>query len=80
MIKREVSIKYVVICDECGKKLGDVEVLDNNYFPSKTEIHNQFAMFHTPEGKYICQSCFTKNISKYCIMNSASSVDKCDKL
>lgn len=76
MITREVCIRYIVSCDECGTKLGDIEPVDN-YMPKKEDILKQFAMFHTPDGKDICQSCFTKNLGKFSETKSASSIDKC---
>lgn len=76
MIEKEVRIYYIVSCDECGTKLGGIEPV-NNYIPKKEDILKQFAMFHTPEGKDICQSCFTKNFGKYCTITSASTIDKC---
>jgi hypothetical protein len=79
MITTHVEMVYEVYCDECGVKVGDWQIKDN-YVPKQKDFLSLFAMFHTSEGKDICQSCFTKNISKYRITTSTSNIDKCQIL
>ena len=76
MITREVCIRYIVSCDECGAKLGDIEPVDN-HIPRKEEILWRLAMHHTEDGKDICSACFTKNFGKCFEPKSANSIDKC---